>query len=278
MSSDFDSRTVNAALAPTRFAGAITHFTTVPSTNTLALETAQRGGEGVFVADEQTSGRGRGGHIWHSARGAGLYLSAIVRPRMALDRALWLALATGLACQAAIAKTIGLKPDIRWPNDLLLNGRKCGGILVETSAQTSGHTSTLRFAVIGIGLNLNHTEFPGDLADLATSMRIETGRNVDRELLLVEILLALDNEIALLERETADQKTDSGLLDRFSAASSWVSGRRVHVEENGGYTGVTDGLDSAGFLRVLTDDGQLRTVLSGGVRPEQGRESHAASH
>ena len=111
------------------------HLPTVTSTNTLALEAAQSGTQtGVWIADEQTAGRGRGGHTWHSAPGEGLYLSALIRPHLPLTRALWLSLATGLAARQAIAVTTGLTPDIRWPNDILLNRKKCGGILVETAS------------------------------------------------------------------------------------------------------------------------------------------------
>ena len=270
---------VNAAVAHTRFAGKLSHFASVDSTNTLALEAAQRGASGaVFIADEQTSGRGRGGHAWHSAPGDGLYVSIIVRPQMPLAQALWLSLATGLASQAAIAQATGLHTDIRWPNDLLLKERKCGGILVETSALTTGPTVALRYAVIGIGINLNHQEFPEHLASIATSLRIESGHIVDRELLLTELLLALEEEITSLQADAKAARTSTSLLDRFAAASTWVRGKRVSVDESGGYTGVTDGLDSAGFLRVLADDGKLRTVLSGGVRPDESKECHAASH
>ena len=115
------------------FAGRVLHFPSVGSTNVLALEAAQAGRGGVSVADEQTAGRGRGGHGWHSAYGDGLYVSALVTPALPMTMALWLSLATGLAAQAAIAEVTGLEVDIRWPNDLLLDGRKCGGILVESA-------------------------------------------------------------------------------------------------------------------------------------------------
>jgi BirA family biotin operon repressor/biotin-[acetyl-CoA-carboxylase] ligase len=247
------------------------HLTTVGSTNLLALEAAQAGAAhgSVWVADEQTAGRGRGGHAWHSIPGDGLYLSVLLRPQMALVDALWLSLATGLAAQAAIAVVTGLPPDIRWPNDLLLADKKCGGILVETSAipsQTDTPTM-LRFAVIGIGINVNHQDFPTDIEAVATSLRRETGRPHARERLLIELLHALDQQIKLLEDELHDPSISPKLLERFERASSWVRGKRVRVDETGGYTGVTTGLDSRGFLRVAGDDGKLHTVLSGGVRP-----------
>ncbi len=260
----FDLKAVEAAIAGTEFAGLVAHFPSVGSTNVLALEAAQAGARGgVWVADEQTAGRGRGGHGWHSVAGDGLYVSALVTPPLAMTTALWLALATGLASKAAIAEVTGLDCDIRWPNDLILNGRKCGGILVETAvaAAESDAAAMLRYAVIGVGINLNHVEFSPELEAVATSLRMELGERVSREALLAALLRALDEEIRALSGVRG-----KNVLRRFAAASSWVRGKRVRVEESGGYTGVTDGLDSRGFLRVVGDDGVERTVLSGGVR------------
>ena len=158
--------------------------------------------------------------------------------------------------------------DIRWPNDLLVNGKKCGGILVETAMTPAGSdgTAVLRYAVIGVGINLNHEQFPPELEKLATSLRIASGARVSREAVLAALLRAQDEEIRLLIRSYRGTDNGSGLLERFAAASSWVKGKRVRVDEGGGYTGVTDGLDARGFLRVAGDDGVERTVLSGGVR------------
>ena len=268
--SSFDLAAVEEGIRETAFAPRLTHLVSTASTNTLALEAAQGGARhGVWVADEQTAGRGRGGHGWHSAAGDGLYVSVLVSPALAMDRALWLALATGLAAQAAILEATDLKIDIRWPNDLILNGRKCGGILVETSVEASvaSAEALLRYAVIGIGINVNHAEFPPELRALATSLRVEIGMPVPRETLLAALLRHLDREISRLVEER-NGTPGTSLLERFAAASTWVWGKRVHVDEAGGYTGVTAGLDARGFLEVLGDDGAVHTVLSGGVRAE----------
>ena len=267
--SDFDLKYVIEAVANTRFGGKLSHFATIDSTNIRAVEAANSGAADgtVFVADEQTAGRGRGGHTWHSAAGDGLYVSAIVRPEMGLAEALWLSLATGLAAQRSILETTGVHADIRWPNDLLIGKKKCGGILVETATHP-GTPARLRYAVIGIGINVNHDAFPLELAPLATSLRIESGAASPRETLLANLLLALDAEITLLEAELHDAPRGMPLLGRFAAASSWVQGMRVRVDEDGGYTGETVGLDRKGFLLVQGDDGIRHTVLSGGVRPE----------
>jgi BirA family transcriptional regulator, biotin operon repressor / biotin---[acetyl-CoA-carboxylase] ligase len=266
MSTESDSPdlvALDSGIAGTAFAGQVRHFASVGSTNALALEAAQAGARvGAWVADEQTAGRGRGGHGWHSAAGDGLYVSALIAPPLPMTMALWLSLATGLAARAAIREVTGMAVDIRWPNDLLLNGRKCGGILVETAVDGA----MLRYAVIGMGINVNHASFPPELEALATSLRMESRGKVSRGALLGALLRALDKEIALLVQEHLGEIARAGLLERFAEASSWVRGKRVKVEEGGGYTGLTNGLDGRGFLLVDGDDGVMHTVLSGGVR------------
>lgn len=252
---------IRPALIGTRFGAHLHHFASMTSTNTSLLEAAANGApEGtVFLADEQTAGRGRGGHSWHSSPGEGLYVSVLVKPNLGLREALWNSLAAGLAARAAVLTTAGQTVDIRWPNDLLLGARKLGGILVETAVDP-GAAARLRYAVIGVGINVSHTSFPPELAALATSLRLATGQAQSRQALLIALLRALDAE--LTKMEAAGQS----LLTRFAAASTWVLGKRVHVPEQGGYSGVTAGLDERGFLMVEAEDGTRRTVLSGGVR------------
>jgi BirA family biotin operon repressor/biotin-[acetyl-CoA-carboxylase] ligase len=267
-SADLNPATLNRALVGTRFAGRVHHFAHIGSTSTALLESASdRAPEGtVYLADEQTAGRGRGGHTWHSTPGDGLYLSALVKPTLALRDALLLSLATGLAAARAIEQTTGLRIDLRWPNDLMLAGRdahprKVGGILVE-SAVEPGPAPMLRYAVIGIGINVHHAAFPAELAQLATSLALEAPTHTTRERLSLALLRALDLELTWLEQ--GDAKLD--LLARFSERSTWVESKRVSVPEQGGYTGLTAGLDEHGYLLVDCDDGTRRTVRSGGVR------------
>lgn len=264
----FDLNRVEAGLVGTSFAGHLHHLPSASSTNTLALEAAQAGERtGVWIADEQTAGRGRGGHSWHSVAGDGLYISALVTPALPLTTALLISLATGLAAKQAIREAANFEIDIRWPNDLMAHGKKCGGILVETAvipATDAGAEAALRYAVIGIGINLNHESFPQEIAPLATSLRIESGYRVNRETLLVDLLRTLEKELNLLTQHGADN-----LLARVAAASTWIRGKRVRVDENGVYTGITAGLDTRGFLLVDGDDGVRHTVLSGGVREQR---------
>jgi BirA family biotin operon repressor/biotin-[acetyl-CoA-carboxylase] ligase len=307
-SASFSLAEVDAAIAGTQFAGNLHHLASTSSTNDLAHAAARAGArQGVWIADEQTAGRGRGGHNWHSAPGAkdapdGLYMTALISPDLPMQSALHLSLATAIAVQSAIASITGFRIrediDIRWPNDLMFNrpngrdgkSRKLGGILIETSAQpvpASGPT-LLRYAVIGIGINVNHTAFPPELEAIATSLRRESfTRSVEKgtkcsftrsveegtkclrcEPLAAAILVALDAELLRL---TSNPEPRTSNLPLYS---SWITGKRVRVEAHcgvpnhpaPGYTGVTAGLDPNGFLLVDGDDGRRHTVLSGGLR------------
>lgn len=238
----------------------IHHYFTIGSTNSVAMQAAAEGeAEGtVFVAEHQTAGRARGGHSWDSPPSTGIYVSMILRPRIAPADVLPLSLAIGLSVREAIHQVAGLNCDLRWPNDLLFNGKKICGILAEMSAEAT----RVRHVVVGIGLNVNQAQFPTELSREATSLRIELGHECSR----VELLGAL---LKTIDRRYADLQNPDGaarVLRDFTAASSYVRGLKVRVEEDGGYKGTTDGLDPQGFLLVRTADG-VRRVLSGSVRP-----------
>jgi len=278
MPETFDLRAVEKAVAGTEFARHLHHLASVPSTNDLALAVARAGGrEGVWIADQQTAGRGRGSHRWHSTAGDGLYMTALIAPHIPMKSALNLSLITAIAVQSAIASTFGFRIpgeiDIRWPNDLILNGRKVGGILIDTASNPASPTeaATLRHAIIGIGINVNHLAFPPELEPIATSLRRELRDPVEdstkclrREPLAAAILLALSNELRAMATDNLQPATCN-----LSLYSTWITGKRVRVEARdnaAGYTGTTAGLNPSGFLLVAGDDGQIHTVLSGGLR------------
>ncbi len=276
VSDPFDLETLEAALRGSRFAGKLHFFPSIGSTNTCATGQADAGAPdgSVYFADEQTDGRGRGAHTWESAAGAGLYVSVLLRPRLAPTNALWLSLATGLAVQSAVRQVTSLEADLRWPNDLLLGRRKFCGILTElnaenpvSSARVTEMATQIRHAVVGIGINVHQAEFPAELRGIATSLRIETGREWSRQELLVALLQSLENEVMALTE--AGERAAQSICRRLEAGSTWIRGKRVRIEErgdgDGGFAGVTEGLDARGFLRVRTPEG-MRTVLSGGVR------------
>ncbi|MGH9509589.1 MAG: biotin--[acetyl-CoA-carboxylase] ligase [Terriglobales bacterium] len=249
-------------LKGTLFAARIHHYFRTGSTNAEALAAAAAGEpEGsVFLAEEQTSGRGRGGQGWHSEKSAGIYVSVLLRPAMAPAEILLLTLASGLAARTAVKHVTGLEADLRWPNDLLLGEKKFCGILAEMHAEAT----RVRYVVVGIGLNVNHERLPADLRSTATSLRLATGRTWSRVELTAALLKALDREYRALTAPDAPAARES-VLRRFVESSSYARGKAVRVDENGGFEGITDGLDAHGFLKVRTEQG-WRTVLSGGVR------------
>jgi BirA family transcriptional regulator, biotin operon repressor / biotin---[acetyl-CoA-carboxylase] ligase len=260
---DYDLPALDVALASTPFRGNICYFPSIHSTNVLAMREADEGApEGmIYLADEQTAGRGRGAHGWHSARGAGLYVSVLLRPRVAPADILWLSLAAGLAVREAVREITSLEADIRWPNDLLLGKKKFCGILTELNAEVT----RVRHAVVGIGINVHQESFPGELDLTACSLRTETGRTWPRQDLLIALLQSLYREAQALSADTTGAA--ASILSRLDGASTWIRGKQVHVDEGEGYSGITAGLDPRGFLRVRTPQG-VRTVHSGGVRDE----------
>ncbi len=255
----FDLATLEAALAGSIFAGKL-HFSAVTdSTNSDAQEAARSEAPhgSVYFADEQLAGRGRGDHAWRSDAGVGLYVSVLLRLRVPLLRLPLLPLAAGLAAAEAIRAISGLTADLRWPNDLLIGARKVGGILVEAkSAQ-----GAVDYAVVGLGVNVHQRGFDPELAAIATSLDLETGRRISRQDLLIALLESLEREALRL----ADPAAGVTIPARVEQASTWIRGRRVEVHGPQACIGVTEGLDENGFLQVRTEAG-LVTVQTGGIR------------
>jgi BirA family transcriptional regulator, biotin operon repressor / biotin---[acetyl-CoA-carboxylase] ligase len=250
---------VRRGLRGSLFSKSIHHFFKTDSTNRVALELGHAGEpEGaVVLAEEQTAGRGRAGRRWHSERAAGIYLTLLLRPRLSPVQAPLLPLLAGLSARAAIEAQTGVAPDLKWPNDLLLGGRKIGGILTEMHAEPG----VVRFVIIGIGLNVNQTKFPEELAQVATSLRAETGRRESRLELLVRLLRQFETDYNRFLREGP-----GWIVESFSAASSFAQGKPVRVTDGReSFTGTTAGLTPEGLLQVKRSDGQITAVLSGEV-------------
>jgi len=231
-------------------------FQSVDSTMTVAARMAREGcASGTAVgADEQTAGVGRHRHSWHSEAEAGLYVSIVLRLPLDATGLPIVMLALGLAAREAIVETSGLAADLRWPNDVLLGGKKCAGILAQFEDDA---------IVAGIGINVNHTTLPAEIAVTATSLRMAGAGRVSREDLLVTLLETVEDCMNVLAQEGADV-----ILRLFSNVSTYAEGRRVRVEQDGAaIEGVTCGLDATGFLRVRRDDGKEMKILAGGVRP-----------
>lgn len=228
---------------------------TIDTTMRRAAELARAGCAAgtVVAARQQTAGIGRLGRSWDSRPG-GLYFTLVLRPRLEPAQLPLTTLALGLGVADALQLFAGLAVDLRWPNDVLAGGRKLAGILAQFQEGA---------LLAGVGLNVNQRDFPLELAAIATSLWIETGREQDLEILLRALVRSMESHVGILETGGAE-----AILRLFESASSYACGRRVLVETPGGATtGVTAGLTPEGFLRVRRDDGALAVVTAGGVRP-----------
>lgn len=235
---------------------------TTGSTNADAFRLAEEGAvEGtVVMADCQTGGKGRRGRVWASPAGVNLYCSIILRPSIMPHEAPQLTFLSAVATARAIEQTGGLTPEIKWPNDLLISGRKVAGLLNEMSAETD----CINFVVLGIGVNLNMTadQFPPDLRQPATSLRLESGQPVDR----TAFASALLNELDALYADF--------LLHGFGPVrEEWqqrcnAKGRQVLVSDSGTECtgGLFTGIDADGALLLRSADNVLHRITCGDVR------------
>jgi BirA family transcriptional regulator, biotin operon repressor / biotin---[acetyl-CoA-carboxylase] ligase len=241
------------------FGKRVYHFFKTDSSNRVAMDLAYAGEpEGaVILAEEQTAGRGRAGRNWHSERGTGLYLSLLLRPQLSPVQAPLLTMLAGLSAHAAIEAQTGLSAELKWPNDLLLGGKKIGGILTEMHAEPN----LVRFVIVGIGLNANQEKFPAELSSVATSLRLESGRPQSRLELAVRLLSQFETDYNRFLHEGA-----TFVIARFQAVSDFANGKRVRVETGRAtYQGTTAGLSPEGLLLVKKDDGSTVNVIAGDV-------------
>ncbi len=247
------------SLRGTTFGKRIHHFFKVDSTNGVALRLGQEDEPhgALVIAEEQTDGRGRAGRMWLSEKTSGIYVSVLLRPTLSPMQAPLLTLLAGLAVRDAVADQTGLAPDIRWPNDVLLNGKKICGVLTEMHAEPD----RVRYVVIGIGINVNQTRLPAEIEKTATSLHLETGRAQSRLELLIRLLRQLDRYYNQFIREGA-----APLLARFAQVSSFAKGKRVRISTaTESFTGTTAGLEPNGLLRVAREDGRVEPVIAGDV-------------
>jgi BirA family biotin operon repressor/biotin-[acetyl-CoA-carboxylase] ligase len=228
----------------------------VPSTNDVAAAWAECGArEGcVVVADGQSAGRGRHGRYWASPAGAGLYLSTVLRPA---DHMLaLLTIAAGVGVAVGIQAATGIVPDLKWPNDVFINGRKVAGVLAEATSCATGTR-----VVLGVGINVSVAAYPPEVADLATSLEREVGGPVTRGHLLTECLCGLADQY----QDLADGRR-AAVLDAWRVRAAATFARRVQWNDVGETReGTAEGIDDSGALLVRTDVGQTR-VMAGDVR------------
>jgi len=245
------------------FGKRVYHFFKTDSTNRVAMELgyADEPEGAVVLAEEQTAGRGRAGRSWHSERGAGLYVTLLLRPKLSPVQAPLLTMLAGLSAHTAVLAQTGLSAELKWPNDLLLNGKKLGGILTEMHAEPNA----VRFVIVGIGINVSQEKFPGELAATATSLRKETGRLHSRLEILVKLLSQFETDYNRFLREGAGY-----VVQRFELVSSFANGKRVKVDTGREtFVGTTEGLSAEGLLMVKKEDGGSVTVIAGDVTEER---------
>lgn len=237
----------------------ILRFDSVGSTNAEALNQAKQGaGEGLcVVARQQTAGRGRHGRTWISEPDAGLYCSLVLRPNIENRFLPLITLTAAIAVYDTLAKLCGLKPDIKWANDVHAGDKKISGILAEMT-ETSGGLAI----VVGIGINLKSSNFPTELAEIATSIEAETDRIFDVEALLETLTRIFAEYYRVLHEDDGAAQ----IRNEWAQRSSYYAGKSVRVNlENRSITGTTRGLEENGALRVETANGELEIVQAGDV-------------
>lgn len=212
--------------------------------------------EGLIVlADSQTGGKGRLGRVWHSAPATGIYISTLIRPNLQPEKLPIITLMTGLATAIAVNNFTFEPAQLKWPNDLLLNGKKIAGVLCEYySAKTPA-------VIIGIGINVNHTQFPADLKDIATSLKLETGLEVNRTELIKRIITQLDFQYDELKNNKIEK-----LIDDWTRHTD-LFGKTISLKKgNQSITGKAIRLDNLGRLVIANDSGKETAYDSGEVR------------
>ena len=224
------------------------------STNDDALAAARSGAPhgSLFVADEQTRGRGRRGNSWLAAPGENLLFSVLLRPQLELAQVSALTLAIGLALRDAVAPLVAQETQLKWPNDLYVGGKKLAGVLVESQLQGD----RLQAVIVGVGLNVATQQFPEELGARATSLALLGAAQLQREPLLFDLLQAI-----ALRVEAYRAAGVAGILDELNAADA-LRDRRIRVDA---LSGVGCGLDAQGCLLIRDDSGHTHAISSGTV-------------
>ncbi len=241
----------------------IYYYEETGSTNADAKRLAEEGAShgSVVVADKQNAGRGRRGRIWQSPAGKDLYFSILLKPDFAPDKAAGLTLVMALAVARAVEEHCGIRAEIKWPNDVVVNGKKVCGILTEMNVETD----YIQYVVIGVGINVNRTnrpeEIPAELQGVATSLLLEGGETVARAGLLQEVLRAFEHDyekyVQCLNLELLLEEYNARLVNR---------GRQVRVlDPKGEWEGIARGINASGELLVERADGAVVKVYAGEV-------------
>ncbi|PLR66789.1 MULTISPECIES: biotin--[acetyl-CoA-carboxylase] ligase [Bacillaceae] len=245
----------------TKFMGRHIHFEeVVPSTQKIAHSLAGNGAEEgtIVVADQQTSGRGRLARVWYSPKQTGIWMSLILRPKIPINKTPQLTLLTAVALIQSIEEVTGLTPEIKWPNDILINGKKIVGILTELQAEAD----QVHSVIIGIGMNVNHAldQFPEELQSVATSIAIETGKPSDRAEVIQAIL------------KNFEKLYTSYLIHGFKPVKLLWESYAISLNKNliartlhGAIRGRAAGIDDEGVLLLETAEGKIEKIYSADI-------------
>ncbi len=210
----------------------------------------------LAICERQTQGKGRLSRTWETAEaGEGLATSLLLRPKLPPAQIPLLTLAAAVAAADAI-EAMGIAPGIKWPNDVVIGKRKCVGILCEMVTDPQGSPCV----VVGVGFNVNQMAFPAEIAHKATSLRMQSGKPVDRRKLLQAYLSAMEKAV-----QSLTEKGLSGIIEPYIARSVTLGSRVEVIGTRERFTGTAKAIDDTGALMVVDDDGQERRVLSGDV-------------
>ncbi len=250
---------LRASLKTHSFGHPLYYLLTIDSTNDYAKRAAGRGAsEGTLVvSEEQTKGRGRRGRSWFSPPGTAILMSLILRPELEPFETAGITLITAVAVSEAIFEVTELEAGIKWPNDIIIAGKKAGGILTEAGKDTDGR----RYLIVGIGLNVNTGKFPEELRGKATSLRLCRGREVSRR----ELLIAVIAELERFYFNFIKTGRFSRIINRYREKSVTI-GRRVKLIRAGREfeARAIDVTDKGGLL-IKRDNGEIEEILSGEV-------------
>lgn len=231
----------------------------VSSTNDWARQMAEEGApEGTLaLADAQTAGRGRRGRQWSSPDGENVYMSLILRPRIRPENAAQLTLVMGLSAAQGIREALELPVQIKWPNDLVIEGKKICGILTEMSAGQEG----IRFVIIGIGINVNNAGFPEELRERATSLKLEKGVDIEKKKIMDVVITAFSRNYD----EFVKTEDLSGLVEEYNQILANKDRQVKVLDPKAPFEGVARGINTSGELLVERDNGKVTAVYAGEV-------------
>lgn len=235
------------------------YYDEIDSTNLEAKRLADAGmPEGTLViSDCQESGRGRLGRSWASPSGCGLWMSFVLKPSYPVEQASMVTLVVAMAVMDAIEEVTGLKAQIKWPNDIVIQGKKVCGILTEMSIE-EGHIS---FIVPGLGVNVNNREFPPELCEKAVSLYMLTGKTVSRAALAG----AVSRHFEKYYSNFLIYSNLAGIKDAYNARLANYNRQVVISDPSGSFTCLSEGIDETGALLVRMEDGSRRAITSGEV-------------